>query len=177
MCGNRQILLMKILSLFLLGSIFISACNRVEEKQVTLEPTAITPGDECHLCGMIIRSFPGPKGQAFIRHRAQPLKFCSTVDLFSWLLQPETEAILQTAFVHDMGQAPSWDSPSDKHYVKATEAWYVVNHQRKGAMGHTLASFRHRQDAELFIKQYGGRVLRYEKINLKLLASLQQSSH
>lgn len=102
---------MKILSLILIGSLFISSCDKPEQPVSTVVPTAITAGDECHLCGMIIRRFPGPKGQAFVRHYDRSLKFCSTVDLFSWILQPETAAILQTAYVHDMGEAPSWDKP------------------------------------------------------------------
>lgn len=168
---------MKILTLLLIGSLFISACNKTEQHTRTLTPTPITSGDECHVCGMIIHNFPGPKGQAFIRHHDQPLKFCSTVDLFSWLLQPETAAVLQAAFVHDMGAAPSWQHPSDAHYVKVSEAWYVVGHDLSGAMGHTLGSFRNKQDAQSFIKQHGGRLLRYSDINLDLLASLQRPAH
>lgn len=168
---------MKILILLFVSSLFISSCDKAEQDLVTRVPTAITAGDECHLCGMIIRSFPGPKGQAFIRHHEPALKFCSTVDLFSWLLQPDTPAILQVAFVHDMGAAPSWESPSDKAFVKVTEAWYVAGHQLKGAMGHTLASFRNKQDANIFIKKHGGHLLRYDDINLDLLANLNRPQH
>lgn len=165
------------LTLLLIGGFLLGGCNKTEQHAATRVPTAITSGDECHLCGMIIHNFPGPKGQAFVRHHDQALKFCSTVDLFSWLLQPETAAILQTAFVHDMGAAPSWQHPSDQHYVKATEAWYVAGHDQPGAMGHTLASFRNRPDAESFIKQHGGRLLRFDDITLELLADLNRPPH
>lgn len=168
---------MKILALLLIGSFFISSCDKPEQHTVTRVPTVITAGDECHLCGMIINTFPGPKGQAFVRHHDPALKFCSTVDLFSWLLQPDTPAILQSAFVHDMGVAPSWDKPSDKHYVNVTEAWYVVDHKRTGAMGHTLASFRNKPDADLFANKHGGRLLRFDDINLDLLVNLRQPPH
>lgn len=168
---------MKILILLFVSSLFISSCNKTEQDLVTRVPTAITAGDECHLCGMIVSSFAGPKGQAFVRHHDPALKFCSTVDLISWLLQPDTPAILQVAFVHDMGAAPSWETPTDTAYVKTTEAWYVAGHQLAGAMGHTLASFRSKQDASLFIKKHGGRLLRYADINLALLANLNQPSH
>ena len=168
---------MKILTLLLLGSVLISGCNETEQQTVTSVPTAISAGDECHLCGMMISRFPGPKGQAFVRHHDPALKFCSTVDLFSWLLQPETSASLQIAFVHDMGAAPTWENPSDNHYVKATEAWYVVGHKRRGAMGHTLASFHNEQDAGLFARKYGGRLIRFDDITLELLADLNRPPH
>lgn len=167
---------MRILTLFVMGCFFISGCNKTGQPTVTPVPAAITAGDECHLCGMIIATFAGPKGQAFVRRHDRPLKFCSTVDLFSWLLQPDTPAMLQAAFVHDMGAAPSWQSPSDQHYIKAAEAWYVAGHKLTGAMGHTLASFRDKQAAQLFVKNHGGRLLRFDEINLALFASLRQPS-
>src|SRR5690606_8119875 len=103
-----------------------------------LEP--IVPGDECEVCGMLIDGFPGPKGQAFIRQRSAPLKFCSTVDLWSWMLQPEIEGVLEAAYVHDM-TAVDWERPDDDRYVDARAAWYVAGHSQRGAMGPTLASF------------------------------------
>ncbi len=164
---------MKILTFIVMASLFLGGCDKSEQTTVILEPSVITHGDECHLCGMIISTFPGPKGQAAVRHHNQTLKFCSTVDLFSWLLQPETPGILQIAYVHDMGAAPSWEEPSDKHYISAEEAWYVVGHKRKGAMGHTLASFRNKADAELFAGEYAGRLIQFDDINLDLMANLR----
>jgi len=174
----KTVLDMKILSLLLIGCLLLTACDKSSQQQAQFVPAVIENGDECHLCGMIIQNFPGPKGQAFIKHHEPALKFCSTVDLFSWLLQPETPAILQTAFVHDMAAAPSWQKPSEAHYVKATEAWYVVGHKLKGAMGHTLASFRNKSDAEGFAKKHGGRLLPFDGINLDVLAGLNRmNSH
>lgn len=166
-----------ILFLFLLASLSLTACDNNRQDTALPKPVKISAGDECHLCGMIIARFPGPKGQAFVRHHAQSLKFCSTVDLFSWYLQPDTAAIIRVAYVHDMGAAPSWDRPSDEHYVDIRAAWYVAGHDQPGAMGHTLASFKHRRAAEAFIRQHGGRLLSFEDIDLALLATLQQSPH
>ena len=151
----------------------ISGCDKSE--QVVFSPAlkTISAGDECHICGMEITNFPGPKAQAFIRHQNTPLKFCSTIELFSWLLQPDTPAILHSAYVHDMGASPSWEKPSDEHYVNAQQAWYVIDHGQLGAMGLTLASFQQKQAAEKFIKRYGGRVLSYKAIDLDLLAELR----
>ena len=154
--------------------LLLGGCDRETATGKRLIPTPIEAGDECHVCGMLVNNFPGPKAQAFIRHQEQPLKFCSTTDLFSWLLQPDTPAILLVAYVHDMGRAPAWDKPGDEDYVVADQAWYVIGHDMPGAMGPTLASYKEEAAARAFMQQHGGRLLRHEEINLSVLAELMQ---
>lgn len=150
----------------------VSGCERQAEAPVAgheLQP--IAAGDECHVCGMEIAGFPGPKGQAFIRNRAAPLKFCSTVDLFSWLLQPETAAVLEAAYVHDM-DGNDWERPDDNRYVDARDAWYVVSHEQRGAMGPTLMSFADKAAADRYAVQHGGQTMAYADVTLETLAAL-----
>ncbi len=151
------------------------ACGSPDDQKVTYEPIAIESGDECHVCGMIITRFPGPKGEAFIRHQTQALKFCSTRDLFTWLLQPETASQVEAVFVHDMARN-DWDNPHALPMIDARSAWFVVGSKLKGAMGPTLASFSQRKDAETFGEQQGGRVVDFSAIDLVLLESLDQTS-
>lgn len=139
-------------------------------------PVAFIESDECHVCGMIIMRFPGPKGQTYISHREQPLKFCSTRDLFAWLLQPETTAIVQEIYVHDMAQT-DWAHPHDTRLVNARLAWYVLGSERTGAMGPTLVSFALQHDAQKFAHQYGGRLLQFDDISLQVLASMMLSAN
>jgi copper chaperone NosL len=91
--------------------------------------------------------------------------------MFSYLLQPEVQAARTQVYVHDMG-ATEWEHPSDSAFVNAKAAWYAVGHPMKGAMGATLASFKSREDAERFIVQHGGELLRYEAITLEVLNNL-----
>ena len=153
---------------------FLTGCDRQDKaSSVIPELSSITTADTGHVCGMTIKNYPGPKAQAFIIHTDSPLKFCSTTDLFSWLLQPDTPAILRAAYVHDMGAAGvTWASPSDKHYVPAKLALYVINHDLSGAMTPTLASFKEEQAAHGFIKEHGGKIVRYEDISLELLFAM-----
>jgi len=160
---------------FLFGlAALMAGCDRQNESiSVAPELSPITTADTGHVCGMTIKNFPGPKAQAFIRHSEVPLKFCSTTDLFSWLLQPDTPAVLRAAYVHDMGAAEaSWDNPSDKHYIPAKLALYVINHDLPAAMGPTLASFKEEQAAHDFIRKHGGKIVRYKDINLELLSGM-----
>lgn len=146
-------------------------CGKSEEATETLQPIAIEQGDECHVCGMIITNYPGPKGEAYLRHVEVPLKFCSTRDLFSYLLQPENEPNVTAIYVHDMGTT-EWEKPEDTALVDARTAWYVIEQPMTGAMGPTLASFKQQSAANAFIDKHGGKLLRFEDITLEVLAKL-----
>ncbi|MFT5721438.1 MAG: copper chaperone NosL [Motiliproteus sp.] len=156
----------------LLATLLLAACS--EDRPATLaaqQAAAIESGDECHLCGMLIGNFPGPKGQLYQRGQSQTKKFCSTRDLFAYLLDPEHQHSVQSVFVHDMAITP-WDHSNDKTYIDAREAWYVVGSSRNGAMGPTLASFSAETAATAFAKEYGGELYRFEQLDLNLVSQM-----
>ncbi len=135
-------------------------------------PQAIQAHEECHVCGMIITRFPGPKGEALVRRQPQALKFCSTRDLFAWLLQPESAALVEQVYVHDMSDT-DWEHPEDTRLIDARQAWYVAGSTGRGAMGPTLASFATAAQAAAFAQSKGGRVLAYGEVTLELLGELE----
>ena len=172
---NKNLNIKPLLLIFMLVFINIG-CDKTEQDSVVPSIMPLTSADECHVCGMRISQFPGPKGQAFIKYQKESLKFCSTVDLFSWILQPDTNAVLQFAYVHDMGAATAnWQTPSEDHYIEARFAWYVTNHGQLGAMGPTIASFKQKNAALAFMKEHGGNLLRYDQIDLTVLSNLRGS--
>lgn len=156
----------KTLSVAVMFAIFLAGCSEPEE-QVTErpEPVHFESGDECHVCGMIITNFDGPKGQAITVREQATRKFCSTRDMFSWVLQPENAKRDHTLYVHDMAQT-DWEHPDDTALIDAREAYFVVGSERTGAMGPTLASFATESAAGEFMKEYGGQVLKYSEITL-----------
>nr|WP_298373974.1 nitrous oxide reductase accessory protein NosL [uncultured Halomonas sp.] len=159
------------LLLVLLLVLALAGCEQESENTVLASPQPITDGDACHVCGMTITNFPGPKGQAFMKSDPEALKFCSTLELFTFLKQPENETQISHAYVHDVGET-SWQEPSDNAYIRAVDAWYVVGHDQPGAMGHTLASFGEQDQAKKFSDEHGGEVIRFEDIDLELLGEL-----
>jgi copper chaperone NosL len=177
-CSTRRVYLGTpvTLLLMLIAMIMLSGCNNSEQTTQAQPPIAIEAGDECHVCGMIIVNYPGPKGEAYLRHSKTPLKFCSTRDLFSYLLQPESQSNVTQVYVHDMGAA-NWAHPVDSDFIEARAAWYVADMPLKGAMGPTLASFKSRQDARAFMEKHGGRLLQYQDITLTILATLSDGTH
>lgn len=150
----------------------VAGCGDDAGKAISLSPHPIGPYDECFLCGMTISEYPGPKGQAFLSGHEAPAKFCSTTDMFAWLLQPEAGAVVRDVFVHDMG-ATDWNRPSDDHFIDARQAWYVVGHHLRGAMGATLASFATRTAAEEFAADHeGAYVLSFSAVDLDTIFNL-----
>lgn len=150
----------------LMVCLLLVACDKPAQATYSNAAAAFHPSDECHVCGMIIGGFPGPKGQ--VVEPGGTKKFCSPAEMISWWLQPENHHGDATLYVHDMGRS-AWDSPDDSHLIDAKTAFYVIGTQLKGAMGVVLASFSSQQAAEKLAADQGGRVLRFSDINLELL--------
>ena len=151
--------------------LLLSGCDRGDKSAQSHDPVPISNGDECHVCGMTINNYPGPKGQAFIRNHSTPFKYCSTRDLFSHILQPEVRSRITQIYTHDMGST-EWDTPSNTAFTDARQAWFVINHPMKGAMGPTLASFAEKTAAENFVEQHGGKIVRFDDITLEMVAKI-----
>lgn len=148
-----------------------SCSDNTEQQQMLHKAVAMESADECHLCGMLITRFDGPKGEVFRKETGdQVFKFCSTRDMFSYYLDPENKRNVAQMLVHDMSKMP-WgsDSINDKYFIDAKTAWYVTGSEKTGAMGETLASFSQQSDAQVFAKEFGGKVISFADINYDAL--------
>ncbi|WP_461536503.1 nitrous oxide reductase accessory protein NosL [Spongorhabdus nitratireducens] len=145
----------------------LTACSD-PETVVEHKPVPIESGDTCHLCGMIIKNHPGPKGELYAKGSEVVKRFCSTRDLFAWVLQPENQPNIDAIFVHDMAVSP-WNTPDDEAFINARDAWYVAGSSQAGAMGTTLASFAEQAAADKFAQDFGGKVIRFDDITLQVL--------
>lgn len=149
-----------------LAATTLTACSGDDPQALAKpDPVHFESGDECHVCGMVITNFQGPKGQLFTEREQHTRKFCSTKDMFAWFLQPENVNRDHTLYVHNMAQT-HWDHPEDTHLIDARQAWYVVGSNRTGAMGPTLASFETETEATDFAAEYSGQVLAFADITL-----------
>ncbi|NMZ07982.1 NosL protein [Pseudomonas proteolytica] len=162
------------IGLVLLLSLLLVGCDKPVAAGVGDGPVAFHPADECHVCGMVISEFPGPKGQVVEQGAAK--KFCSTAEMLGWWLQPENHHAQSKLYVHDMGRS-HWDTPDDAHLIDAKTAYYVLGTGLKGAMGVVLASFAEQAVAQKVASDTGGRVLRFEEIDLALLQQPAGMSH
>ena len=167
-----KITIKTIIPLITILALWLSGCSG-ESQPKESGPEAMTRADTCHVCGMIVLDQQGPKGQARVSVTPARLNFCSTSDLMAFLFQPDSRTIVREAWVHNMHGA-DWQSPPNHAdaYLNAFEAWYVLDHDRRGAMGHTLAPFASQAQAEAFIAQHGGRVLRFDEIDMDLIVNM-----
>ncbi|MDM7857605.1 nitrous oxide reductase accessory protein NosL [Thiopseudomonas acetoxidans] len=160
----------------LFTALWLTACTEENKPQVSTDPVAFHAGDECHVCGMLITEWPGAKGQSINKQNGETHKFCSTVDMFSWWLQPENKTLQAQIYVHDMAKT-HWDTPEDEHLIDARKAWYVVGSDMLGAMGPSLVSYSDKAAAEKLAHDRGGRVISFEQIDLAVLKEIAQAGH
>ncbi|SDS77894.1 copper chaperone NosL [Halopseudomonas litoralis] len=158
----------------LLFGLTLAACGEQDTTPVNLDPVAFHATDECHVCGMVVTDFPGPKGQAVEKDGVR--KFCSTAEMLSWWLQPENRILDAKLYVHDMGQS-QWDQPDDSHLIDATQAWYVAGTPLAGAMGASLASFADQQAAEALANEHNGTVMQFDEIDQEFLQQAAAAQH
>lgn len=130
-------------------------------------PAEIGPGSACHLDGMLLAEYPGPKGQILVVGRAEPMFFCDTTEIFNTVLAGEQVLRIEGIYVQDMGQA-KWEEPRG-HWFDARQGWYVIGSKRHGSMGPTIASFAQEAGARRHAADYGGKVLKYEQITLEMV--------
>ena len=157
----------KLLSLTLLP--FLFACNSAENI-TEVKPVGIDKHDRCHLCGMMITKYPGPKAELTFKNSDTIAMFCSSRDMFNFALQAENKRQISHIFVHDAG-ATDWVNPSDSAFIDAKTAYYVYGTSKKAVMGSAVAPFSSVEAAENFAKEYGGKVLEFDDISLDLLAT------
>ncbi|MEZ9595395.1 nitrous oxide reductase accessory protein NosL [Shewanella sp. 10N.261.52.F9] len=159
---------MKKLMLILLFIPLMYACSQGDAALQSTEAQPIHDHDRCHLCGMMITKYPGPKGQLVLKGETIVPKFCSTRDMFNFALQPENKRQITHLKVHDMS-VTDWDTPSDNAFIDATTAWYVYGTSKKAVMGPAVASFSSKEAATQFATEFGGAVLAYDQITIELL--------
>jgi len=154
--------------LALLFVLVLTNCGDSQQQQTVHPAITFESGDECHVCGMIITRLPGPKGQAFDKRSNNIKKFCSTLDLISWYLQPDNKPNIAEVYVHDMAQT-DWESPDDTKLIPAKKAFFVIGSNKKAAMGKTIASFSTRKDAEQFQKKWQGKILKFDQLSIDII--------
>lgn len=170
---HRRRLLRGISGLPLVSLAALPGCGDGGEA-VTCAPRAFADGEACHVCGMTIAGHPGPKAQACLAD-GRVIGFCSTNDLFNWVLQPENVPRVRQTYVHDMG-ATDWEHPADATLVDARKAWFVVGDPRPAAMGPTLIPFadgERARDHAASLEE--GAVLGYEEVDWEVLNALTEA--
>lgn len=156
------------------AAMILTGCNSADDPVVELQARAFHADDECHVCGMVVSDFPGPKGQAVGRDGTRV--FCSAAELLGWWLQPENRVAGARLYVHDMAHG-SWEQPDDEHLIDATTAWYVIGTGLRSAMGATLATFAEEDAAQALAEKHHGRVVSFDELDASMLLRNDAAEH
>lgn len=143
-------------------------------QQASVGPVDPASGEQCQLDGMVLRDYPGPKGQILYADGSIEY-FCDTIELLSLYLAPEQVRKVAGVYTQDMAKT-DWDAPAG-HWIDASKAFYVQGSSRTGSMGPTFASFSTRADAEKFAGEFGGKVLAFSDITPAMVRLDGGASH
>ena len=144
----------------------LTGCS--EKSEVPVKPVALGAHERCALCGMVITNYEGPKAELFLKGVAEPVKFCSGRDAFTFALQPENARRLTGFFVQSADTDPKAPVTAES-FLDARKAFFVVDGRFEGVMGAEPAAFADKTAAEKFIQAWGGRIVRFEEVTLEAL--------
>jgi copper chaperone NosL len=128
-------------------------------------PVEVTENAVGHYCGMLLAEHAGPKGQAHLRSRSEPIWFSSARDALIFTRLPEEPRDIAAVYVSDMVKAGSWERPQPDGWVEVNDAWFVIDSDRRGGMGGPEAVPFSREDAAMaFAAEHGGRLVRLAEV-------------
>lgn len=142
----------------------LAACK--DEKTAAVpKPVEPTAASIAHFCNMPVLDHPGPKGEIFLKGKAEPVWFASVRDTIAFTKLPEEPKEIAAIYVSDMGHAEGWLKPQPGGWVEASAAWYVLASSYDGGMGGREAvSFAKQEDAARFVARFGGHLARFGEV-------------
>ncbi len=122
-------------------------------------------------CNMIVADHSGPKAQVYEKGKNKPLWFSQVRDAFAYKSMPGEAQNISIIYVHDMGQAVSYEHPQVSGiWTDAASAFYVINSDKRGGMGaRETIPFKEKAKAEMFAKLNQGIVVAFNDIPLDYL--------
>jgi copper chaperone NosL len=170
-----------ILASTILGAalLLLAACGEEQQTAAPPSPHEVTGDAIGHYCGMALVEHPGPKGQAILKSRDEPVWFSSARDAIAFTRLPEEPKDIAAIYVTDMAEAKNWDHPERGAWVDARRAWYVIGSTRKGGMGGDEAVPFGREDAaRQFAEAHGGQVVAFDAVpESYILGDAEHSGH
>jgi copper chaperone NosL len=127
--------------------------------------------DTCPVCGMFVVLYPDWIATVLYKD-GHVHHFDGAKDLFKYLLNlPKYAPGHRQADITAIGVTDYYGVTR----IDARTAWYVIDSDTLGPMGHELIPLTTQAEAEEFLKDHHGqRIVRFEDVDLKLLESLDR---
>jgi copper chaperone NosL len=153
-------------ALLVAAALALALAGCKDEKTAAVpQPVEPTADSIAHFCNMPVLDHPGPKGEIFLKGRADPVWFASVRDTIAFTMLPEEPKEIAAIYVTDMGKAEGWLKPQPGGWVEAQAAWYVLGSGYDGGMGGREAvSFAKQEDAARFVARFGGHLARLGEV-------------
>lgn len=143
------------LRFFVLSCLLLAGCLSTQD--ATPRPPEIVYGqDLCEACGMIISD--AKFAAATITLDNQPHKFDDIGDMVVYHMEHPEEQV-RAWFVHDY-ETETW--------LRGEEAFYVLSSEIDSAMGHGIAAFTAKPNAETFANRLRTQVLTFDEMRLAI---------
>ncbi len=152
------------INVLIIAILIVSGCIKSNVEKPL--PVELTRDHSCAVCGMIPVDFQGAKAQIHYKN-GKIDTFCCTLHMFSFYLQPDRPPNIAAIYVNDMEKAER-EKP-EGHWIDAMKAYYVVGGDVMGPHGEALVPFSGVKGAEDYMKEYGGRIIRFEGVTTDML--------
>ncbi len=140
-------------------------CNDSDGVAGLPQPLEPTTTSVAYFCSMNLLEHAGPRGQAFLKSKAEPLWFSSVRDTFAFIMLPEEPKDVAAIYVNDFAKAKDWKNPEAGAWVEIHSAWFVLGSDYRAGMGETeLVPFSDRAAAQAFAAAHDGRVASFADV-------------
>lgn len=156
----------KYLILFLIIIVIFIIFLNVDFNKIEKKPINLTKNHICSSDDMIIINYNGPKAQILWKDGSRSF-YCEVREAFYESLDKFKKKFILAFYVQDFSNL-QWGSYIDK-WVLADTAYYVIDSSKDGAMGISYIPFSDLNCAKLFFNSYGGKLLKFNEINLAIL--------
>lgn len=138
-----------------------------KKNDTDLGPVNLNRAQMCASDAMIIVNYRGPKAQILWKNGTRSF-YCEAREAFYESTNVLTSKQIKAFFVQDFSGV-AWGSYIDK-WIFAKDAYYVIDSSQDGAMGVTYVPFSDVKFAQEFLNLHGGKLLKFEEINLDVLS-------
>ena len=128
----------------------------------------LTNNTKCDACGMIILDYPGPHAELVITNPDGKIKYKYYGNIV------ESMKYIVTELKKKQNSVAVYVQPMDNHsfnkmylkgdWVLAKNAYFVVNSKKYFIMGPGYYPFKHKKNAEIFIKHHQGKIMSFNRI-------------
>ena len=154
--------------IFLIICLFsiISLSLILKSNNIEIKPINLDRNNMCASDAMIIVHYNGPKAQILWKDGTRSF-YCEAREAFYELLDKIQNKRILACYVQDFSNL-EWGSYIDK-WILASEAYYVIDSSKDGAMGLTYVPFSDIKFAKMFLQTYGGKLLKFDEIDANTL--------